>query len=589
MSGELSPTTARLNTLAQRCDEHPFRGRSVSVVNDLSTEEQLFLYEAARKLKQAVQNGESHTDFQLSDSDIAVYLIFMENSTRTKESFRNAASYHGCKVNVFDCATSSFQKKETITDTIKMLCGYSVGQSLFVVRSNLEGTCRWLADAMAEHNRCNDIPRSSFINAGDGRHEHPTQEFLDEFSFLEHKNWDRSSIHLALIGDLFHGRTVHSKVDGLKIFAKVEVDLVAPAEIGMPPEYVSRMEALGYTVRKFESIDEYLTGDHVAPIWYFTRLQLERMGERVLDRLEALRNSVCFRRDQQSKLPPNTRFYHPLPRNAECPTIPFWLDDTPLNGWDRQSQNGYYTRIVLLGMLGGKLGADFKGRRTPQSVTTATPQVKFHTDNWGAPNFVEQVVAPFALGGLGGGKPETSGGYGAGAAQDKIECDDGIVVDNVGRGSPVVKIWDQLYRIRRILSWNVIGSHAVHQGDQNFGRIVLPNVEISFLDGKTVKKLAAMAPETELKVIKGGKVVSRYRLHMPPRIYNFPNIVCRNKACISNPTSMQREVVPYFERAPGAPPKSKEDADEVAKRYLLLCRYCERPHEFSEIWTMQDL
>ncbi len=68
------------------------------------------------------------------------------------------------------------------------------------------------------------IEKPAFINGGDGRHEHPTQELLDEFTFLEQNNFDNSHIRIALIGDLLHGRTVHSKVDGLKIFKNVEID-----------------------------------------------------------------------------------------------------------------------------------------------------------------------------------------------------------------------------------------------------------------------------------------------------------------------------------------------------------------------------
>ena len=71
-----------------------------------------------------------------------IYLI--PQGTRTKESFRNAASFHGMKVYIFDCSTSSFAKGETLTDTIKMLVGYSVGQTMFVIRSKMEGVCRWL-------------------------------------------------------------------------------------------------------------------------------------------------------------------------------------------------------------------------------------------------------------------------------------------------------------------------------------------------------------------------------------------------------------------------------------------------------------
>ena len=94
-----------------------------------------------------------------------------------------------------------------------------------------------------------------FINGGDGRHEHPTQEFLDEFTFLEQHSppeqgsLDYSHIHLALIGDLRHGRTIHSKVDGLKVFKSVIVDLVAPEDLALPDSYIDRMKSNQFDVR----------------------------------------------------------------------------------------------------------------------------------------------------------------------------------------------------------------------------------------------------------------------------------------------------------------------------------------------------
>ena len=116
------------------------------------------------------------------------------------------------------------------------------------------------------------MPRPSFLNAGDGRHEHPTQEALDQFSFLEQLNWDRSEIHLALVGDLANGRTVHSKADGLQVFARVVVDLVAPQELRMPEVYVKKMKDAGMIVREFASIHEYLeqaeAEGRTAKIWY---------------------------------------------------------------------------------------------------------------------------------------------------------------------------------------------------------------------------------------------------------------------------------------------------------------------------------
>ena len=162
-------------------------------------------------------------------------------------------------------------------------------------------------------------------------------------------------------GTSFTAGTVHSKVDGLQIFDEIEVDLVAPDEISMPEHYVQRMEASGFSIRRFESIEAYLAQNRVAPIWYFTRLQLERMGDQLLDKADRLRESVTFRRDFLGKVPAETRFYHPLPRHQVTPTIPAFLDSTPLNAWETQSMNGYYTRIVEIALVAGHLGHDFVG------------------------------------------------------------------------------------------------------------------------------------------------------------------------------------------------------------------------------------
>lgn len=335
---------------------------SLSCIRDLSKQRQRDLYDEVRRLKSALaekvpvaQRDALIGPFKLNAGNAwggCCYLVFMEDSTRTKESFRNAALFHdNLKVNIFDCQTSSFTKGETVTDTLKMLMGYSTGRSIFVIRSKIEGLTRWLETALTEYaEKEQHIERPCIINAGDGKHEHPTQELLDNFTFLEHMNFDYSRIHVALIGDLCHGRTVHSKTDGLAVFDSVSVDLIAPPELAMPEDYVTRMKANGFTVRTFSSIDAYLNDSSVAAVWYFTRLQLERMQADVVSRAAELSASVTYNPIWRDRLPPNTKFYHPLPRNAENPVIPFETDNA-LNGWDQQSRNGYFTRIILLKQL----------------------------------------------------------------------------------------------------------------------------------------------------------------------------------------------------------------------------------------------
>jgi aspartate carbamoyltransferase len=101
------------------------------------------LYNNVRKLKEKVRNKEDISEFQIK-SNTGIYIVFLESSTRTKESFINAAKFHkNAKVNIFDSEHSSFNKQESYVDTFNMLTGYS-DYSIFVLRTRLEGVCRLL-------------------------------------------------------------------------------------------------------------------------------------------------------------------------------------------------------------------------------------------------------------------------------------------------------------------------------------------------------------------------------------------------------------------------------------------------------------
>ncbi len=525
-----------------------FKGRSICLVNSLTVDEQRYLYRKAREFKTELAGGGSADRFRIADLDYSAYLIFLENSTRTRESFRNAAKFHRVRTNMFDSATSSFAKNESITDTIKMLIGYAP-ESCFVIRSKLEGVCTWLDHHLGPWAVENGHERPVFFNAGDGRHEHPTQEFLDEFSFLEHLHWKDDVIHLALIGDLLHGRTVHSKAEGLKVFRNVTVDLVSPPELAMPPFYVDAMKRNGFEVRFFHSLDEYLDSGTAAKLWYFTRLQLERMGESNLEKAPLFKKALTFRKDMLSRVSEDTRFYHPLPRDRQVPLIPGFLDNTPLNAWDSQSVNGYYTRVVEMAMSAGVLGHDFdgQGREKPgeeESFVMEAPIVKKS------------------------GKQEYKVGI--------KPVDSGLVIDHIASGMPLEAIWDRIDKIRRILGLNLRSSHGVYHSNRGpdvfKGIISIPDV-LSFGE-KNLKKLGAVSPSCTLNLIKDHQVVKKYRLGMPPRIYNFEELSCKNENCISHPKN-QESIDTSFERKP-----------DVQGRDRFICSWCEREHDYSEIWTI---
>ena len=517
-----------------------FMGRTISVISDLSPDEQWYLYNKTYQLKEAEQRKDDLTPYKINDTNVGAYLVFVESSTRTKESFLNAVKFHNIKTNIFDSASSSFNKKESYSDTFRMLTTYSP-YSLYIIRTKLEGVTRWLDYDLGQFAERMGLRKPSFINGGDGKHEHPTQEILDEYTFLEQNNFKRDRIHIALVGDLFHGRTVHSKAEGLKIFKHVDVDLIAPDELAMPPHYRRKMEANGFNVREFESIEEYIAQSQIAPIWYFTRMQLERMGEDVLQHAERLTASVTFRREWIEKMAEGTKFYHPLPRNREYPTIPFFLDKTSLNGWDLQAMNGYYTRAIIIGMLGGSLGDDFEGEHI-------IPQIH-------KKNYIEEITKfdsvrkEFKI----GTKP----------------VENGIVIDHIGKGEDIKTIWEHIYKIRKILSLNVVSSHGVYQShkDQLYkGVLSLPDLEK--FDLIKMKKLSAIAPESTLNIIKDSLVIKKYRIHFPPKIYDFDEISCKNSDCISHPAHHEN-ATPFFYKT---------------ELNTFICKYCDKDHNYKDIW-----
>jgi aspartate carbamoyltransferase len=242
-------------------------------------------------------------------------------------------------------------------------------------------------------------------------------------------------------------------------------------------------------------------------------------------------------------LPEGARFYHPLPRDRTAPTNPTFLDDLPLNGWDGQSANGYWTRIALIAMVSGLIGGDFEGeaRKLPS-----------YEDD-----FVREArVAEHP-------KPEYKVGI--------KPVEDGIVIDHISSGEPIDVIWSHLDAIRRMLKLDVRGGHGVFHNNKGAykGIISLPDV-MSFGE-RDLKKLGAIAPGCTLNLVHEHKVVKKYRLSMPPRIYGFDEISCKNESCISSPKNLEGVTTEFLREG------------DKAK---FICRYCEREHAFRDIWDL---
>jgi aspartate carbamoyltransferase len=345
------------------------------------------------------------------------------------------------------------------------------------------------------------------------------------------------------------------------------VDLIAPEELGMPENYIARMKENGFKINIFLSIEEYLsshggtdgkgrtaeTGNGIAPIWYFTRPQLERMGENILKRQTELRSKITFKKEFLNLIPENTVFYHPLPRHKLYPTIPVFLDSTPLNGWEVQSANGKLIRIVLLGLVAGVIGDDFEGKS------------KIASSEADGGSFIEELPV---------GNPAGSVKNGEQGAKDYAEgvkpISNGVVIDHICRGENEKDIRENLAKVIRVLELYGKGgewiSSSRSERDKMKGIIFRPGYPE--LEIKKMKQLAAFAPECTLNITKEKKVVKKLKLHMPPKIYNFPNICCKNHNCIS-----------HIEQGENVPAEFYRIAGDKFK-----CKYCDETHTFKEIW-----
>ena len=190
-----------------------------------------------------------------------VFNLFFENSTRTRTTFEIAATRLSADVMNLDIARSSASKGESLLDTIANLS--AMAADIFVVRHSESGAPYLIAQNLPPH--------IHVINAGDGRHAHPTQGLLDVLTIRHYKK-DFANLTVAIVGDVLHSRVARSDIHALTTLGCAEVRVVGPKTL-VP----SDMSALG--VRVCHSLQEGITG---ADVVIMLRLQNERMGGALL-------------------------------------------------------------------------------------------------------------------------------------------------------------------------------------------------------------------------------------------------------------------------------------------------------------------
>ncbi|XHS78617.1 aspartate carbamoyltransferase catalytic subunit [Burkholderiaceae bacterium UC74_6] len=191
----------------------------------------------------------------------SVFNLFFENSTRTRTTFEIAAKRLSADVINLDIARSSTAKGETLLDTVANLS--AMHADMFVVRHSESGAPYLIAQHCAPH--------VHVVNAGDGRHAHPTQGLLDMYTIRHYKK-DFTNLTVAIVGDIVHSRVARSDIHALNILGVPEIRAVGPKTL-VPGD----LRDMG--VRVCHSLEEGIKG---ADVIIMLRLQNERMSGAML-------------------------------------------------------------------------------------------------------------------------------------------------------------------------------------------------------------------------------------------------------------------------------------------------------------------
>ena len=227
-----------------------------------------------------------------------VFNLFFENSTRTRTTFEIAAKRLSADVINLNIGVSSTTKGETLLDTIDNLV--AMNADMFIVRHAQSGAPHLIAQHLSTTGR-RDI---HVINAGDGRHGHPTQGLLDLFTIRHYKGEFRD-LTVAIVGDVLHSRVARSLIQGLTTLGTPEVRVIGPQTL-LP----TAVESMGVSV--FHDMREGLAGCDVVVM---LRLQSERMKGALLPSSGEYFKHYGLTADKLRLAKPDAIVMHPGPMN----------------------------------------------------------------------------------------------------------------------------------------------------------------------------------------------------------------------------------------------------------------------------------
>ena len=265
----------------------------------------------------------------------SIFNLFFENSTRTRTTFEIAAKRLSADVINLNIGASSTSKGETVLDTIDNLSAMLA--DMFVVRHAQSGA----AHMIAAHLNATARPYIHVINAGDGRHAHPTQGLLDLFTIRHYKK-EFSHLTVAIVGDVLHSRVARSLIHGLTTLGTPEVRVVGPNTL-IP------VAAANLGVRVFNDMQE---GVRNCDVVVMLRLQNERMRGALLPSAGEFFKHYGLTEDKLALAKPDAIVMHPGPMNRGVE-----IDSPVADGKHSvilpQVTFGIAVRMAVMGILAG--------------------------------------------------------------------------------------------------------------------------------------------------------------------------------------------------------------------------------------------
>jgi aspartate carbamoyltransferase catalytic subunit len=269
----------------------------------------------------------------------SVFNLFFENSTRTRTTFEIAAKRLSADVINLNINTSSAAKGESLLDTVDNLAAMQA--DMFVVRHASSGAPYLIAQHLAATGR----DHIHVVNAGDGRHAHPTQGLLDMYT-IRHYKQDFTRLTVAVVGDILHSRVARSQLHALATLGVPEIRLVGPKTL-LPTE-AARMIP-NTPLRVCHDLAEGVRG---ADVVMTLRLQNERMNGALLPSTQEFFKSFGLTPEKLALAKPDAIVMHPGPMNRGVE-----IDSAVADGRQAvilpQVTFGIAVRMAVMSMLAG--------------------------------------------------------------------------------------------------------------------------------------------------------------------------------------------------------------------------------------------